>query len=78
MARNMQNKITEYEKTFYNDKKNPTKRGVFYADDFRQLAEIAEKNGGSKYEYIDAGLKAGFMLGYKLAQKDAKEKAAQK
>jgi hypothetical protein len=78
MARNMQNKITEYEKTFYNDKKNPTQKGAFYADDYAQLVEIAKKKGGTEYDYIDAALKAGFIMGYKLAQRDAKNMPAKK
>lgn len=76
MARDMQKKITEYEKKFYNSEKNPTRRGAFYADEYNQLVEIARKNGGTEYDYIDASIKAGFIMGYRLAQQDAKKQTA--
>jgi membrane-bound lytic murein transglycosylase len=78
MARNMQKKIKEYEKQFYSRKKNPTQKGVFFTGDYEQLVEIAEQDGGTKYDYIDAALKAGFMLGYKLGKQEAKEKTGSK
>ena len=75
----MKNRISkaaeDYKKLYYGRKNN---EGAFYYSDIQEVKEIAEKKEGynaTLYEIIETALEAGFMIGYRKAQRDAKRKA---
>ena len=60
--------ISEYKKKFYGKKST---KGKFYSSDFYQINEISK---GEKWECIYNASMAGFMIGYKLAKREEKER----
>lgn len=64
----------EYNRKFTNNKYG---KGAFYASDFYEIKELAEKSGGyynTLYTAIDLAITAGFMIGYRSAKREAKKR----
>lgn len=75
MKRDLQKAVQDYQKRYYNSRSN---EGAFYASDFYQIKEIS--GGGydarTLYNAIGNALEAGFMIGYRKAQRDYKKRNA--
>ena len=65
--RDLEKYIAEYERQF---EKKKSIEGRFYTFDLYQIADIS---GNNKWEMISNALKAGFMIGYKCAQRKARQ-----
>ncbi len=73
MKRDMRKAIADYKKR-YGGKTNA--EGAFFCDDIAQIAEIS---GGvdKTYNLIENSLLAGFMIGYRKAQRDYRKRNRQ-
>ncbi len=71
MKRDLEKYIAEYERKFA-DREGYSN---IYASDIEQMHEMDKTNGHSLYHLISNCLTAGFMIGYKAAQKDMKKGA---
>lgn len=69
MKRNLEKYIAEYERKF-GDREDYSN---IYASDIEQMHEMDKTKGHSLYYLISNCLTAGFMIGYKAAQKDMKK-----
>ena len=69
MNRDLEKYIAEYERKFA-DRENYSN---IYTSDIEQMHEMDKTNGHSLYYLISNCLTAGFMIGYKAAQKDMKK-----
>ena len=69
--RNIRKNIDEYNKKFGATNKG----GAFYATDLMQLRDTAEgvTRGDRDFILISNALRAGFMIGYRKGQADAKK-----
>jgi len=71
--------VQDYQKRFYGAGHN---EGAFYGSDFYEVKEAAEKIGGGAattlYEAIGTALEAGFMIGYRKAQRDCRKRQTKK
>lgn len=67
--------VAEYNRKFTNNKYG---KGAFIVSDFYEIKELAEKSGGgycnTLYTAIDLAIKAGFMIGYRSAKREAKKR----
>lgn len=68
MKRDLEKYIAEYERKFA-DREDYSS---IYASDIEQLHNMEQSKGHSLYDLISNCLAAGFMIGYKAAQKDMK------
>ena len=70
--RSMEKAIQEYHKRF-------STTGDFYFDDVRQIKEMSEKDGRiDPYDLIFNALQAGFMIGYRTAERHCKPRMERK
>ena len=69
MKRDLEKYIAEYERKFA-DREDYSN---IYTSDIEQMHEMDKTNGHSLYYLISNCLTAGFMIGYKAAQKDMKK-----
>ena len=71
MRRNITKNIEEYNKRFG----GTTGNGAFYATDLMQIRDTAEDDtrGDRDFILISNALRAGFMVGYRKGQADAKK-----
>ncbi len=69
--RNIKKNIEEYNKKFGGN----TGNGAFYVNDVMQIRDTAEGNtrGDRDFILISNALRAGFMIGYRKGQADAKK-----
>lgn len=74
MKRDITKSIEEYNKKFGGN----TGNGAFYATDLTQIKETAEgeTRGDREFVLISNALRAGFMIGYRKGQSDAKKREA--
>jgi len=72
MERDLKKAIQEYDKRFNNAAHN---EGAFYAMDCYKIKEMSKGNtiDSLLYDAISNALKAGFMIGYRKAQRDARK-----
>ena len=76
MKNRIEKAAQDYKTQYYGKHSN---EGAFYASDFYEVKEAAEKIGGggaatTLYEAIGTALEAGFMIGYRKAQQDYKKR----
>ena len=69
MFRDMQKAIEDYKKTFCHN--NNGTKGAFYASDIQQ---IYNSIGNDAYSLIANALEAGFMIGYRCAKREKRNK----
>jgi hypothetical protein len=69
MKRDLEKYIAEYERKFA-DREDYSN---IYASDIMQMNYLDQTKGSSKYDLVNNCLTAGFMIGYKAAQKDMKK-----
>lgn len=74
MKRDLSKAIADYEAL---TRKKGGNFGAFYASDFEQLRNIAIDKGGISFwnilfYAIDAGLQAGFMIGYRAGRAEVR------
>ena len=72
MKRNLKKYITEYDKKYLNSKRN---KGAFFVSDYYQIFSLSKDAAGGLdlWELIDNALKAGYMIGYRTAQRDERK-----
>ena len=68
--------VEDYKKNYYGKQGNV---GALYTSDYREVRDAAEERGGTSHEdvlceSIFIALEAGFMLGYRKAQRDYKKR----
>ena len=68
MRRNLKKYVEEYDRVHFNPN---TGAGAFYLSDFTQLNQLS----GDRWEIANNALKAGFVIGYRKAQRDTKKSA---
>lgn len=76
MKRDLRKAVEDYRKKYYNSN---SQEGQFYYSDIVQLKEMAEEGAKGNYSEIlynaiGCSLQAGFMIGYKKAVRDAKNR----
>ena len=79
MKRSIAKAVEDYRKKYYKD---GNREGLFYASDILQVKELAEKKAAPYsghimevlYNAIGIGLEAGFMIGYRTAQRQARRR----
>jgi hypothetical protein len=75
MKNRIEKAAQDYKTQYYGKHSN---EGAFYTSDFYEVKEAAEKIGGGAattlYEAIGTALEAGFMIGYRKAQRDYRKK----
>lgn len=73
--RNLEKSVKEYEKQFCGDNHG---KGALYLSDLQQVINFAKDTEGDcinmLYRAADFGLKAGFMIGYRLGRKEGRNK----
>ena len=69
--RNIEKAISDYQAKFGNN----TRNGAYYTTDLLQIRDAVEGlTGGERdFELISMALQAGFMIGYRKGQTDAKK-----
>lgn len=72
--RDINKAIADYQKKFGGNTKNG---GAFYATDLMQIRDTAEGDtrGDRDFILISNALRAGFMIGYRKGQADARKRA---
>lgn len=68
MRREIKRYVEEYDRVHFNPN---TGAGAFYLSDFTQIKELS----GNSWELVNNALKAGFIVGYRKAQRDTKKSA---
>ena len=72
--RNIKKAIEDYKKQFWR-KENSHNRGAFYYSDYRQIADLSTKGEILDISAaIDNALMAGFMIGYRTARRESRER----
>ena len=73
MSRDLSKAIAEYQQRYL--RTNSTE-GAFYGDDIQQIKELAGTGKDAVYDAAFYALMAGFMIGYRKAQRDSRKKRA--
>ena len=74
MKNRIEKAAQDYQTQYYGKRTN---EGAFYASDIYEVKEAAENRGGRSntlYEAIVLSLEAGFMIGYRKAQRDYRKR----
>ena len=72
MKRDLTRAVEEYNRKYNNPQ---TGKGSFYLEDLNQIKDMSKSRTGegvSLYGAIGNALKAGFIIGYRTAQRDAR------
>ena len=78
--RNIEKAVEQYKEKYFT-KENSRNRGGFWLSDFQQIKELAERRNGGKPELftaIDISLMAGYMIGYRTAKREDRERRKKK
>lgn len=71
MRRDLKKAIEAYQKRFYG-----TSEGSFYMDDVYQIIDMVDSSRTDSMSYaVSYALEAGFMIGYKKAQRDYRKRS---
>lgn len=68
MKRSIEKAIADYKKKYFNTLDNA---GAFYVSDYYQIMELSQ----NKVDCIDNALMAGYMIGYRTAKREARNRS---